>query len=238
MKTIFHIAESRGHDSHGWLDTYHTFSFANYFDPDRMHFGALRVLNDDTVAPSMGFGTHPHNNMEIISIPLSGDLEHKDNMGSISVISKGDIQVMSAGTGVMHSEKNKNKDSEVKFFQIWIVPNKQNVKPRYDQVNIDDLIRVNELSQILSPNEEDQGVWIYQDAWFVMGKLNMGWKGQYKFKDPNHGVYAFVIEGQVTIEKQLLNRRDGFGIWNTEEINISVKENTELLLMEVPMIEL
>jgi len=159
-------------------------------------------------------------------------------MGTISVISKGDIQVMSAGTGVMHSEKNKNKDSEVKFFQIWIVPNKQNVKPRYDQVNIDDLIRVNELSQILSPNEEDQGVWIYQDAWFVMGKLNMGWKGQYKFKDPNHGVYAFVIEGQVTIEKQLLNRRDGFGIWDTEAINILVKENAELLLMEVPMIEL
>ena len=238
MKHIFHSAKSRGHANHGWLDTYHSFSFADYNNPERHNFGKLRVLNDDIVKAGMGFATHGHRDMEIISIVLEGELEHQDNMGNTHVIRKNDVQVMSAGTGIQHSEKNRSHSASTNFLQIWLFPREKNVKPRYDQVNIDDLIRVNELSQILSPNEEDQGVWIYQDAWFVMGKLNMGWKGQYKFKDPNHGVYAFVIEGQVTIEKQLLNKRDGFGIWDTEAINILVNENTELLLMEVPMIEI
>lgn len=238
MKTILHTADSRGHANHGWLDSLHTFSFANYYNTERIHFGALRVLNDDTVAPSMGFGTHPHNNMEIISIPLAGDLEHKDSMGTVSVIQQGDIQVMSAGTGVTHSEKNRSNDKEVKFLQIWIIPNRQNVTPRYNQIRIEDLIKKNELTQILSPNENDQGVWIHQEAWFSMGNLSKGWKGRYKLQGDNHGVYAFVLNGQVTIEDQLLNTRDGYALWETKEINILTNEDTQLLLMEVPMIEL
>jgi len=238
MKTVLHTANSRGHANHGWLDSYHTFSFANYYDPQRIHFGALRVLNDDTVAPAMGFGTHPHSNMEIVSIPLSGDLEHKDSMATVSVIQQGDIQVMSAGTGVTHSEKNKNNDQEVKFLQIWILPDQQNVTPRYDQIKTKDLIKENELSQILSPNANDQGVWIHQEAWFHMGYLSKGWKGTYQLKGGNHGVYAFVLKGQLTIENQALKERDGFGVWNTKEITISVEGEAQLLLMEVPMVEL
>jgi len=186
----------------------------------------------------MGFGTHPHSNMEIVSIPLSGDLEHKDSMATVSVIQQGDIQVMSAGTGVTHSEKNKNNDQEVKFLQIWILPNQQNVTPRYDQIKIKDLIQENELSQILSPNANDQGVWIHQEAWFHMGYLSKGWKGIYHLKGANHGVYAFVLKGQLTIENQSLNARDGFGVWDTKEITISIEEDAQLLLMEVPMVEL
>ncbi|MDH5368195.1 MAG: pirin family protein [Cyclobacteriaceae bacterium] len=238
MKTILHTANSRGHANHGWLDSRHTFSFADYFNAERIHFGALRVLNDDTVAPSMGFGTHPHNNMEIISIPLEGDLEHKDSMGTISVIQQGDIQVMSAGTGVTHSEKNRNNDQEVKFLQIWVIPNKQNVTPRYNQISIANLIKENELTQILSPNEHDQGVWIQQEAWFSMGSFSKHTHTQYHLNGNNHGVYAFVLKGEITIEDQQLNTRDGYALWEINEINISANEGSQLLLMEVPMIEL
>ena len=235
MKTILHKSETRGHANHGWLDTYHTFSFANYYDAERMHFGAIRVLNDDTVAPGMGFGKHPHDNMEIISIPLSGDLEHQDSMGNVAVIREGDVQVMSAGTGVHHSEKNKNKDKEVKFLQIWVLPKKDNVEPRYDQISIKELAKENEFYQILSPNKDDDGVWIHQDAWFSMGHFTKDWKGAYSLQNTNNGVYIFVLEGAVQIAGNILERRDGLGVWETDKIEIETQPNTQLLLMEVPM---
>jgi redox-sensitive bicupin YhaK (pirin superfamily) len=165
-KTILHKSETRGHANHGWLESYHTFSFANYYNPERMHFGVLRVLNDDRVNPGMGFGAHPHDNMEIISIPLEGDLEHKDSMGNVATIKHGDIQVLSAGTGIQHSEYNRNQNQLVKFLQIWIFPNKKNVTPRYDQITLNIAERHNKLQQIISPNPDDEGVWIHQDAWF------------------------------------------------------------------------
>lgn len=235
MKTILHKSETRGHENHGWLDTYHTFSFAEYYDRDRMNFGVLRVLNDDRVAPGQGFGTHPHENMEIISIPLSGELEHKDSMQNHGVISTGEIQVMSAGTGIFHSEFNKNSDKEVRFLQIWILPNKKNVTPRYDQISLKNLERPDELYQVLSPNPNDQGVWIHQQAWFFMGDLSEGWNGNYKLRGFNTGVYFFVVEGSVTIEGKQLERRDGLGIYETENIEIIANKETKLLVMEVPM---
>lgn len=235
MKTILHKAETRGHANHGWLDSHHTFSFADYYDPQRVHFGALRVLNDDRVAAGKGFGQHPHDNMEIVSIPLFGDLEHKDSMGNVAVIRKGEIQVMSAGTGIFHSEFNKNKDKEVQFLQIWVLPDKKNVTPRYDQISIDELTRPNELTQILSPHPNDQGVWIHQQAWFYLGELSEGWKGKYTLNAEKNGVYFFVIEGNVTVAGQALNRRDGLGVSETNEIEITADSDARLLVMEVPM---
>lgn len=235
MKTILHTAASRGHANHGWLDSHHTFSFANYYNPERMHFGALRVLNDDRVAAGEGFGTHPHDNMEIVSIPLFGDLEHEDSMGNHGVITTGEIQVMSAGTGIFHSEFNKNRDKETQFLQIWVFPNKKNVTPRYDQISISDISKPDELSQILSPNPNDQGVWIHQQAWFHLGELSKGWKGNYRLKIEKNGVYFFVIEGEVTVAGQALNRRDGLGVSETEEIEITANNDARLLVMEVPM---
>ena len=233
--TILHRAESRGDANHGWLHSRHTFSFANYYDPQRIHFGALRVLNDDTVAGGMGFGTHPHDNMEIISIPLEGDLEHKDSMGNVSVIRHGDVQVMSAGTGIYHSEYNKNKDSTVKFLQIWVFPDKKNVTPRYDQITLNLTDRVNKLQQILSPNREDEGVWIHQNAWFHLGKVDQGVQAEYVLKSKGNGVYAFVFSGEVTIHGQQLKPRDGFGIWEVDSFALTANSNAEFLLMEVPM---
>ncbi|MCB2220776.1 MAG: pirin family protein [Bacteroidetes bacterium] len=235
MKTIVHKAESRGHANHGWLDTYHTFSFASYYDPDRMNFGVIRVLNDDTVAPGMGFGKHPHDNMEIISIPLSGDLEHEDSMGNKGVIREGDIQVMSAGTGIFHSEKNKNRDKEVKFLQIWVIPNKQNVKPRYDQISLKDIEKENEFYLILSPNPGEQGVWIHQDAWFSLGKFTKAWNGNYQLKNNANGVYFFILEGNVKIAGIDLSKRDGMGIWKTGSLDIIANAGSHILLMEIPM---
>jgi redox-sensitive bicupin YhaK (pirin superfamily) len=235
-KTVLHKASSRGHANHGWLNSHHTFSFANYYNPERIHFGALRVLNDDIVEAGMGFGTHPHDNMEIISIPLEGDLEHRDSMGNIAVIRKGDIQVMSAGSGITHSEYNKNKDKEVKFLQIWVFPNKKDVTPRYDQITLNILDRKNKLQQILSPNPDDEGVWIYQQAWFHLGNLDQGVTLNYKLKNSGNGVYAFVISGNVTINQIELNQRDGMGISETDELIITANSEVELLLMEVPMV--
>ncbi len=232
---ILHKAESRGHANHGWLNSYHTFSFANYYNPERVQFGMLRVLNDDQVEAGMGFGIHPHDNMEIISIPLEGDLEHKDSMGNIAVIRKGDIQVMSAGSGITHSEYNKNKNSLVKFLQIWVYPNKKNVKPRYDQITLNESDRKNKFQQILSPNDNDEGVWIYQDAWFFMGNLDNGITTGYKIKKEGNGVYAFVISGDATINQIKLNKRDGLGIWDIDELTITANSDCEILLMEVPM---
>lgn len=233
--TILHKANTRGHANHGWLNSFHTFSFANYYNPERVHFGALRVLNDDTVDPGMGFGTHSHDNMEIISIPLEGDLEHKDSMGNVTVIKGGDIQVMSAGTGIHHSEYNRNKDQEVKFLQIWVIPNQKKVTPRYDQISLNVEDRHNKLQQILSPNPEDEGVWIHQNAWFHLGNLDKGMSVDYALKAPGNGVYAFILKGEVNIDGQQLSTRDGFGIWNTNKINVKANSDAELLLMEVPM---
>ena len=232
---ILHKADTRGHANHGWLNSMHTFSFANYYNPDRVHFGALRVLNDDTVEAGMGFGKHPHDNMEIISIPLEGDLEHKDSMGNVAVIRNGDIQVMSAGTGIFHSEYNKNKDSRVKFLQIWVIPDKKNVTPRYDQITLNPEDRHNRLQQVLSPNKDDEGVWIHQNAWFHLGKFDKAFRAEYTVKAKGNGVYAFVLSGDVTINTQSLQTRDGLGIWDTEKIQITADTDAEILLMEIPM---
>ena len=235
MKTALHKANTRGHANHGWLDSWHTFSFANYYDPTRVHFGTLRVLNDDTVAPGMGFGTHPHDNMEIISIPLEGDLEHQDSTGTRQVIRQGDVQIMSAGTGIAHSEKNKNNDRQVKFLQIWVFPNQQDVAPRYDQKSFSDADKHNKLLTVVSPMGENSGVNIYQDAWFSLGKLDPDTTISYELKKEGNGVYAFVLEGDLTINDIVLSRRDGLGISDVHTLTITTISHSELLLMEIPM---
>ena len=235
MNNVLHRAETRGHANHGWLDSHHTFSFANYYNPERMNFGVLRVLNDDIVSEGKGFGTHPHDNMEIISIPLEGDLEHKDSMGNTTVIREGDVQVMSAGTGIFHSEYNKNPDKPVKFLQIWVFPNKKDVEPRYDQIAVGELEKENSFNQVLSPNPDDEGVWIHQDAWFHIGNFEPGKEASYTLKKEGNGLYAFVLEGEGEIAGQTLGKRDGFGLWNTSAIELKSILASRVLLMEVPM---
>ncbi|MGZ8508857.1 MAG: pirin family protein [Chitinophagaceae bacterium] len=235
MKKILHKAEKRGHADHGWLNAWHSFSFASYHDPEKVHFGVLRVLNDDTVAGGMGFGTHPHDNMEIITIPLSGQLEHKDSMGNTGIIRKGEVQVMSAGTGIQHSEKNKDQDEPLKLLQIWVFPDKRNVKPRYDQKAFDLDAANNNLLTIVSPMGEKEGLNIHQNAWFSLGKLDKDFIISYQLKDKNNGVYAFVIDGAISINGEKLNRRDGLGISKTGELEIKAESDAELLLMEIPM---
>lgn len=234
-KALLHKADTRGHANHGWLNSYHTFSFASYYNPERVHFGMLRVLNDDTVAPGMGFGTHPHDNMEIISIPLYGELEHKDSMGNHGIIKSGDVQVMSAGTGIQHSEFNHNRDKEVKFLQIWVFPDKNNVEPRYGQMTLDTSQRLNKWQQIISPDKSDDGLWIHQQAWFSMIRLEAGKSAPYDLHKKGNGLYCFIIEGQVNVDDQELNLRDGLGLWDTENILVEAKVNSEILLMEIPM---
>ena len=235
MKTVYHSANSRGNADHGWLKSRHTFSFANYYDPSRMHFGALRVINDDFVEGGHGFGTHPHDNMEIISIPLSGDLADKDSMGNGSIIRHGDIQVMSAGTGMTHSEMNPNPNMPVKFLQIWVFPNQRNVTPRYQQINIAEHAKPNDFQQILSPNPDDDGVWIHQNAWFSLAKWDNHVSKTYSLHAAGNGVYALVLKGSATIAGQALNERDGLGVWEVDSIDITATSDTEILLMEVPM---
>jgi hypothetical protein len=233
---VLHTSASRGEADHGWLYSRHTFSFANYYNPERIHFGALRVLNDDVVEAGMGFGTHPHDNMEIVSIPLEGDLEHKDSMGNVAVIRHGDVQVMSAGAGITHSEYNKNSGKPVKFLQIWVFPNKRNVTPRYDQITLNPADRINRFQQILSPDPDDAGVWIHQDAWFHLAKPENGITLDYTIKKDGNGVYAFVLSGEVSIEGHALTARDGIGIYDTDKITVAAKsDGAEVLLMEVPM---
>ena len=235
MKTIVHKASTRGHANHGWLDTSHTFSFANYYDADRMHFGALRVLNDDFVYGGMGFGTHPHDNMEIISIPLAGDLEDKDSMGNKTAIRQNDIQILNAGTGISHSEYNRNANKKVNFLQIWVFPKVTNIIPSYDQITLKPEDRINKLQQVVSPSKDDDGVWINQDAWFHLGNLKKEFQTQYVIKQKGNGVYVFVIEGDVTINGQQLNKRDGLGVWDTDKLSIVADTDAEVLLMDVPM---
>ncbi len=235
MNKVIHRANSRGHANHGWLNSHHSFSFASYYNPERMHFGVLRVLNDDIVSGGRGFNTHPHDNMEIISIPLEGDLEHKDSMGNTAVIKEGDVQVMSAGTGITHSEFNRNKNQEVKFLQIWLFPNKRNVQPRYDQISIRDIEKENAFYQVLSPNADDEGVWIHQNAWFSMAKFDAGQEDCYELNRKENGVYLFVLDGEVTVAGEKLSKRDGMGIWNVDDLTLVSDSNARVLLMEVPM---
>lgn len=234
MKTVFHPADQRGHANHGWLDAHHSFSFASWYDPSKIHFGALRVLNDDKIAGGMGFGTHPHDNMEIITIPLVGALKHRDSMGNEATITAGEIQVMSAGTGIQHSEFNAT-NGELNLFQIWVFPNKKNVTPRYDQQLLDTAKMKNNFAQILSPDPADDGVWIHQNAWFHLGEFDKGLTEIYSVKSANNGVYVFVVEGQITINGQVLNKRDALGVWNTADVAISFTENSKVLLLDVPM---
>lgn len=232
---VIHRANTRGHQNHGWLKANHSFSFANYHNPERMHFGVLRVLNDDYIEAGRGFGTHPHDNMEIITIPLEGDLEHKDSMGNSGVIRHGDVQVMSAGKGIMHSEFNYNKDKPVKLFQIWLFPNKRNVEPRYDQVTFDSKGRDNQWQQILSPNSDDEGVWIHQDAWFHLGDFDGGKTVNYNLKRQGNGMYLMMISGKATINGQTINSRDAVGLWDTDKVAIETQEDSRFLMLEVPM---
>ncbi|UZR98727.1 pirin family protein [Chondrinema litorale] len=234
MKTILHKADTRGHANHGWLDSHHTFSFANYYNPERVHFGVLRVLNDDIVEGGRGFGTHPHDNMEIISIPLEGALEHKDSMGNTFVIKKNDVQIMSAGTGVFHSEYNKSEESNVNFLQIWVFPKEKNIKPRYDQITVDPELRVNKWQTVVAPDKEG-AVWINQDAYFSLGKIEAGNSLDYQIQKEGNGVYIFVLDGSIEVNGNALDTRDGLGIWDAESFNVKASKNVEVLLMDVPM---
>ncbi len=234
--SVLHKANTRGGANHGWLNAKHTFSFANYYNPDRMNFGVLRVLNDDTIAGGTGFGTHPHDNMEIITIPLEGALRHKDSLGNTAVIENGEIQVMSAGTGVFHSEHNDKQKEETKLLQIWVYPNKRNVEPRYDQIKISDNAEHNAFQQVLSPDPNDAGVWIHQDAWFHLGTFDANQKTTYNLNLKGNGVYVFIIKGGAKVNEQELETRDGYGIWDIDSFEITTTENdTQILLMEVPM---
>ena len=235
MKTILHTADSRGHANHGWLDSYHTFSFARYYDPERIHFGALRVLNDDTVAPGMGFGQHPHDNMEIVSIPLSGQLKHRDTTGTEAIIRTNDVQIMSAGSGLEHSEMNGSRTETVKFLQIWVFPKERNITPRYDQKTFDPADRKNKLQVVVSPEKSDQTIWINQDAWFSLAALDKGRQIDYTLHQAGHGVYVFVLSGNIKIGQQELGPRDGFGIRETAAFQVEASSDAEILLMEVPM---
>ena len=235
MNTKLFSANSRGSANHGWLNTNHTFSFANYYNPDRVHFGALRVLNDDSIAAGQGFGMHPHDNMEIITIPFSGGVLHQDSMGNKGVVNVGEIQVMSAGTGIYHSEYNYSKTDPLSLFQIWIFPNKKNVTPRYDQISISNLAKPNEFYQILSPNPDDQGVWIHANAWFHMADFDEGIELSYKLKDAKSGVFIQSIEGESVIEGNTLINRDAVAFTETDVINLKAIKKTRLLVMEVPM---
>ena len=235
MKTTYHSAETRGHADHGWLNANHSFSFAQYYNPKRMNFGALRVLNDDTIAPGMGFGTHPHDNMEIITIPLEGDLEHKDSMGNVGAINEGEIQVMSAGTGIQHSEYNKNQDKSINLLQLWVMPNALNVSPRYDQKSIRELKKNNAFYQVLSPFTDDDGMWIHQEAWFHLGEFDKITEIEYISKKNGNGVYIFVIEGSLTAVNQVLDKRHPREVWEADKISFVAQPDSKVLLVEVPM---
>jgi len=234
MKVVIDKANSRGFFNHGWLKTYHTFSFADYYNPSRMHFGMLRVLNDDTVTAREGFGMHPHKNMEVVSIPLKGYLRHGDSIKNSKTITPGDIQVMSTGTGIFHSEYNDSDTENLEFLQIWVFPKEENTVPAYDNYDIRPTQKRNEISLIISP-DGDAPASILQDAWFSMGTLDAGLKKEYKLHNKNTGVYVFIIEGEVRIGENTLSRRDGGGFSETDNISIETTKETSILLIEVPM---
>ena len=233
--TVIHKANTRGHADHGWLNAYHSFSFGSWHNPDRVQFGTLRVLNDDTVAAGMGFGEHGHDNMEIITIPLEGDLAHKDSMGNAETIKTGDVQVMSAGTGIRHSEFNPNHDKRTKLFQIWLFPRTQNVTPRYQQITLDKLKQKNNFAQILSPYQDDEGVWIHQDAWFYLSDFDADFSKKLTLKKEGNGFYIINIEGEIEVGGEKLEKRDAIGIWETAQIEIKANSDAKFLVMEIPM---
>lgn len=234
--TIFHPADTRGHANHGWLNAKHSFSFAGWYDPSRVQFGALRVLNDDIIAPGMGFGKHPHDNMEIITIILDGALEHKDSMGHTQAIHPNEVQVMSAGTGVYHSEYNHNKDKTVNVLQTWIFPNKEQVEPRYDQRTFAEEERVNSWQTLVSPiGKEDAGIPIHQDAWIYRTKLEAGKSLDHQLHSDNHGAYVFVIDGKVRSGDKELGSKDALGITDADKVTIEADSDSDVLLFEVPM---
>lgn len=236
MKKKFYPSEGRGKADFGWLKAVHSFSFGHWYDPERIHFGALRVLNDDSIAPGMGFGTHPHDNMEIITIPLSGAVRHRDNMGNEGTIEPGEIQIMSAGTGITHSEYNANKDQELKLFQIWIMPNKRNVEPRYQQLKINEFAKKNEWIQLVSPNEGDQGGWIHQEAWFNYLDADSEMSITYTLNRPEtHGVYIMNISGNALVDGVVLSDRDALSLIGTPIIEINSQSDSQLLIIEVPL---
>jgi redox-sensitive bicupin YhaK (pirin superfamily) len=235
MKTIFHKATERGHADHGWLNAHHSFSFASYNDPSKVHFGLLRVLNDDIVAPGMGFGMHPHDNMEIVTIPLSGTLEHKDSMGNIGTIKPNEIQAMSAGSGLMHSEYNHSKTEPINLLQIWIFPKEQNITPRYDQRIFSEDDKNGKFKTIVAPVKANDVMWINQDAYFSLGKFKAANTVDYTMQHKGNGAYIFVIEGEAKIEGQNLTKRDAIGIWETEKISLNLTADSEVLIIDVPM---
>lgn len=232
---MLHKASTRGHANHGWLDSHHSFSFAGYHDPERVHFGALRVLNDDIVTGGKGFGTHPHDNMEIISIPLYGALQHKDTTGRQEIIKTGDVQIMSAGSGISHSEVNASADDSVNFLQLWIFPKKRNIAPRYEQKTFDVVERVNQWQTVVSPHENEKSLWINQDAWLSLGNWKKGSAFNYTISMDGNGIYAFVIAGDVVMDGQSLSMRDGYGVWNKKTIAFTAEQDAEVLIIEVPM---
>ena len=235
MNTIFHPASSRGFADHGWLQARHSFSFASYYDAERVHFGKLRVLNDDIVAPGKGFGTHPHNNMEIITIPLRGQLEHKDSMGNGSVITPGEVQVMSAGSGVMHSEFNPSQKEEVSLFQIWIFPEEKDVEPRYDQREFDPDTFKNNIITLVNNDRDGNTLFIHQKAAVSLGKPDAGSSLTYQNRYTGNGVYMMVIDGKITLDGQTLLKRDAMGIWDTDEFTLKADTDSFVLFLEVPM---
>ena len=234
MKKIVFTADTRGHVNHGWLDAHHSFSFGSYYDPARVHFGMLRVLNDDIVQAGMGFGMHPHDNMEIVTIPLSGALEHKDTTGGHGVIKQYDVQVMSAGSGLYHSEFNHSKTEAVNLLQIWVFPKEKNISPRYDQKTYLPTERVNKLQTVVAPDNAE-ALYVHQDTWFSLGNFEAGKSVDYTINKEGNGVYLFVIEGTVTVDDTVLNKRDALGIYDTNTIKINATTNAEFLLIEVPI---
>ena len=237
MKKTIHKAESRGHANHGWLDSYHTFSFAGYFDPKRMNYGALRVLNDDKIAGGQGFGTHSHENMEIVSIPIYGSLSHKDSMGHEGVITKGEVQAMSAGTGVRHSEFNGSETDEANFLQIWVMPKKMNIEPRYEQKRFNTSERINKIQTVVAPlGSGKDSVEINQDAYFSLSDIEKDKEVEYKLNHSNHGVYIFMIEGEALVSDESLKQRDAIGLSKIEKVTIKAQsETSKVLIMEVPL---
>jgi quercetin 2,3-dioxygenase len=235
MKTVYHKASERGHNHQGWLNAHHSFSFSGYYDPMKVQFGLLRVLNDDIIAPGMGFGMHPHDNMEIVTIPLSGTLEHKDSMGNIGVIKPNEIQAMSAGSGLMHSEYNHSKTEEINLLQIWVFPKVEDIEPRYDQRIFSEEEKKNTFKTIVSPVKADDVMWINQDAYFSIGKFEALTTVSYTTKNKGNGVYVFIIEGNAIIDGQQLDKRDGMGVWDTESFDIKTGKDSEILLIDVPM---
>lgn len=235
MEKIIHRANSRGYANHGWLQSYHTFSFAGYYNPERIQFGALRVLNDDTVKGGMGFGLHPHDNMEIVSIPLQGALEHKDNTGRQEKIVHNDVQIMSAGSGIMHSEFNASRTEPASFLQIWVFPKLRDITPRYQQLNFDPAARNNRLQVVVSPEKDSGVLWINQDAWFSLGKFDEGGTVDLSPKMPGHGSYLFALQGTLEVAGETLHARDAIGIWNYDSATVKASEPVEFLLIDVPM---